>query len=30
MEHGFVDAIVKRGDMRDTLATLLAFHGGQA
>lgn len=30
MEHGFVDAIVKRSDMRDTLATLLAFHGGQA
>ena len=30
MEHGFVDAIVKRGDMRDTLTTLLTFHGGQA
>lgn len=28
LEHGFVDAIVKRTDMRDTIAKLVAFHGG--
>ena len=28
LEHGFVDAIVKRGELRDTIATLLSFHGG--
>lgn len=27
-EHGFVDAIVKRGEVRDTIARLLEFHGG--
>ena len=28
LEHGFVDAIVKRGELRDRIATLLSFHGG--
>ncbi|EKF51678.1 acetyl-CoA carboxylase, carboxyltransferase subunit beta [Lactococcus garvieae] len=28
LKHGFVDAIVKRQEMRDTLALLLKFHGG--
>ncbi|MGT2961220.1 acetyl-CoA carboxylase, carboxyltransferase subunit beta [Streptococcus caballi] len=28
LEHGFVDAIVKRTDMRDTIAKLVDFHGG--
>lgn len=28
LEHGFVDAIVKRPDMKATIAKLLAFHGG--
>ncbi|EHJ51679.1 acetyl-CoA carboxylase, carboxyltransferase subunit beta [Streptococcus macacae] len=28
LEHGFVDAIVKRTEMRKTIAKLLAFHGG--
>lgn len=28
LEHGFVDAIVKRMDMADTIGQLLAFHGG--
>lgn len=28
LEHGFVDAIVKRTEMRDTIAHLVAFHGG--
>ena len=28
LEHGFVDAIVKRGELRDRIATLLRFHGG--
>ena len=28
MEHGFVDAIVKRTELADTIATLLSFHGG--
>lgn len=28
LEHGFVDAIVKRTDMKETIAKLLAFHGG--
>ncbi|HEL1223844.1 TPA: acetyl-CoA carboxylase carboxyltransferase subunit beta [Streptococcus equi subsp. zooepidemicus] len=27
-EHGFVDAIVKRTDLRDKIARLVAFHGG--
>ncbi|MCD3552122.1 acetyl-CoA carboxylase, carboxyltransferase subunit beta [Streptococcus equi subsp. equi] len=27
-EHGFVDAIVKRTDLRDRIAHLVAFHGG--
>lgn len=27
-EHGFVDAIVKRTELADTIATLLSFHGG--
>lgn len=27
-EHGFVDAIVKRTDLRDKIAHLVAFHGG--
>ena len=29
LEHGFVDAIVKRAKLRDKIATLLKFHGGQ-
>ncbi|KXT84865.1 acetyl-CoA carboxylase, carboxyltransferase subunit beta [Streptococcus panodentis] len=29
LEHGFVDAIVKRGDLRATIGSLLAFHGGE-
>ena len=28
LEHGFVDAIVKRTEMPDTIAKLVAFHGG--
>jgi len=28
LEHGFVDAIVKRSELRDRIATLLRFHGG--
>ena len=28
-EHGFVDVIVQRSDMRSTIADLLAFHGGK-
>ena len=28
MEHGFVDAIVKRAKLRDKIAKLLEFHGG--
>lgn len=28
-EHGFVDAIVKRLELRSTIAMLLAFHGGE-
>ncbi|MGT2959050.1 acetyl-CoA carboxylase subunit beta [Streptococcus bovimastitidis] len=28
LEHGFVDAIVKRTELRDTIAYLVAFHGG--
>ena len=28
LEHGFVDAIVKRGELRERIATLLSFHGG--
>ncbi|WP_205029721.1 acetyl-CoA carboxylase, carboxyltransferase subunit beta [Streptococcus porcinus] len=28
LEHGFVDAIVKRTELRDTIAYLLDFHGG--
>lgn len=28
LEHGFVDAIVKRLDLPETIADLLAFHGG--
>ena len=28
LEHGFVDAIVKRGELRERIATLLRFHGG--
>lgn len=28
LDHGFVDAIVKRVDMKSTVAKLLAFHGG--
>ncbi len=28
LEHGFVDAIVKRTDLVDTIAMLVAFHGG--
>ncbi|RSJ83863.1 acetyl-CoA carboxylase, carboxyltransferase subunit beta [Streptococcus cristatus] len=28
LDHGFVDAIVKRGELRDRIATLLSFHGG--
>ena len=28
LEHGCVDAIVKRGELRDRIATLLSFHGG--
>ena len=27
-EHGFVDAIVKRTELADAIATLLSFHGG--
>ena len=27
-EHGFVDAIVKRTELADTIATFLSFHGG--
>ncbi|GGE25870.1 acetyl-CoA carboxylase, carboxyltransferase subunit beta [Streptococcus himalayensis] len=29
LEHGFVDAIVKRGELRETIGRLLAFHGGK-
>ncbi len=29
LEHGFVDAIVKRQDLRTTIAYLVALHGGQ-
>ena len=29
LEHGFVDAIVKRLELRSTIAMLLAFHGGE-
>ena len=28
LEHGFVDAIVPRGDLRDKIALLVSFHGG--
>lgn len=28
LKHGFVDAIVKRQEMREKLALLLKFHGG--
>lgn len=28
-EHGFVDVIVQRSEMRSTIADLLAFHGGK-
>ena len=28
LEHGFVDAIVKRTEMSDVIAKLVAFHGG--
>ncbi|MGT2888160.1 acetyl-CoA carboxylase, carboxyltransferase subunit beta [Streptococcus didelphis] len=28
LAHGFIDTIVKRTDMRDTIAYLVAFHGG--
>ncbi|MBA2795882.1 acetyl-CoA carboxylase, carboxyltransferase subunit beta [Streptococcus porcinus] len=28
LEHGFVDAIVKRTELRDTIAHLVGFHGG--
>ena len=28
LEHGFVDAIVKRTEMPDVIAKLVAFHGG--
>mgnify|MGYP003282963971 FL=1 len=28
LEHGFVDAIVKRAKLRDKIAKLLEFHGG--
>lgn len=28
LDHGFVDAIVKRTEMRETIAKLVAFHGG--
>jgi acetyl-CoA carboxylase carboxyl transferase subunit beta len=28
LEHGFVDAIVKRTELKKTIAKLLAFHGG--
>ncbi|MDO4667690.1 MAG: acetyl-CoA carboxylase, carboxyltransferase subunit beta [Streptococcus sp.] len=28
LEHGFVDAIIKRSDLRDVIANLLDFHGG--
>ncbi|MGT2930576.1 acetyl-CoA carboxylase, carboxyltransferase subunit beta [Streptococcus dentasini] len=28
LEHGFVDAIVKRTEMKETIAKLVAFHGG--
>ena len=27
MEHGFVDAVVPRKDLRDTLIRLLKLHG---
>jgi len=27
LEHGFVDAIVKRKDLRDTLTKILKIHG---
>lgn len=30
LEHGFVDAIVNRMDLRDRLADLIALHGGDA
>lgn len=28
-EHGFVDAIVKRADLRQTISSLVAIHGGK-
>ena len=28
IEHGFVDAIVKRRDLPDTIASLVRLHGG--
>ncbi|VTS21610.1 acetyl-CoA carboxylase, carboxyltransferase subunit beta [Streptococcus pseudoporcinus] len=28
LEHGFVDAIIKRTELRDTIAYLVGFHGG--
>ena len=28
LEHGFIDKIVKREDMKDTLSTLIKFHKG--
>ncbi len=28
LEHGFVDAIVKRRDLPDTIANLVRLHGG--
>ena len=28
LEHGFVDAIVKRRDLPDTIASLVRLHGG--
>jgi len=28
LEHGFIDAIIKREDLRDTLASVLRMHGG--
>ena len=30
LEHGFVDMIVKRGDMKSTLARLLKYHNTEA
>lgn len=29
LEHGFVDKIVERTDLRQTIAQLLALHGGE-